>query len=88
MRRFGRGYVIGPLVAPHIEGAQALISHLVGSNEGKFVRIDVTGDSSLSDWLDDLGLQQVDAVVTMVRGEAPEPEGAARVFAITNQALG
>ncbi|SDH98228.1 GNAT family N-acetyltransferase [Paraburkholderia phenazinium] len=88
MRRFGRGHVIGPLVAPHIEGAQALISHLVGSNPGKFVRIDVDGASGLSDWLDGLGLQQVDAVVTMVRGAAPQPEGTARVFAITNQALG
>jgi len=80
MRRFGRGHVIGPLVAPHIEGAQALISHLVGSNEGKFVRIDVDGNSGLSDWLD--------AVVTMVRGAAPRPESDVRVFAITNQALG
>lgn len=88
MRRFGRGHVIGPLVAPHIEGAQALISHLVGSNEGKFVRIDVNGNSGLSDWLDGLGLQQVDAVVTMVRGAAPQPESDVRVFAITNQALG
>ena len=88
MRRFGRGHVIGPLVAPHIEGAQALISHLVGSNEGKFVRIDVDGNSGLSDWLDGLGLQQVDAVVTMVRGAAPQPESDVRVFAITNQALG
>jgi len=75
-------------VAPHVEGAQALISHLVGSNEGKFVRIDVDGGSGLSDWLDGLGLQQVDAVVTMVRGAAPQPEGTARIFAITNQALG
>lgn len=88
MRRFGRGHVIGPLVAPHIEGAQALISHWVGSNEGKFVRIDVTGDSGLSGWLDGLGLTQVDSVVTMARGEAPEPQGAERVFAIANQALG
>ncbi len=88
MRRFGRGHVIGPLVAPHIEGAQALISHLVGSNEGKFVRIDVDGNSGLSDWLDGLGLQQVDAVVTMVRGAAPQPESDVRVFAVTNQALG
>ncbi|MGF6767023.1 ribosomal protein S18 acetylase RimI-like enzyme [Paraburkholderia sp. GAS33] len=88
MRRFGRGHVIGPLVAPHIEGAQALISHLVGSNEGKFVRIDVDGNSGLSDWLDGLGLQQVDAVVTMVRGAAPQPESDVRVYAITNQALG
>ncbi|MEW6346910.1 MAG: GNAT family N-acetyltransferase [Paraburkholderia sp.] len=88
LRRFGRGHVIGPLVAPHVEGAQALISHLVGSNEGKFVRIDVDGGSGLSDWLDGLGLQQVDAVVTMVRGAAPQPEGTARIFAITNQALG
>ena len=88
MRRFGRGHVIGPLVAPNIEGAQALISHFVGSNPGKFVRIDVVGESALSAWLDGLGLQHVSGVVTMVRGEPPAPEGLSRVFAITNQALG
>ena len=88
MRRFGRGHVIGPLVASHIEGAQALISHFLGSNPGKFMRIDVVGESELSAWLDGLGLQHVSGVVTMVRGEPPAPEGPSRVFAITNQALG
>ncbi|WP_240702545.1 GNAT family N-acetyltransferase [Trinickia terrae] len=88
MRRFGRGHVIGPVVAPHAEGAKALISHWLGANEGKFTRIDVTGDSGLSDWLDELGLPKVDSVVTMARGETPRADGRGQVFAITNQALG
>ncbi len=79
---------LGAGVAAEDDTGQALISHWVGSNEGKFVRIDVTGDSGLSGWLDQLGLQQVDGVVTMVRGEPPRPAVDARVFAITNQALG
>lgn len=88
MRRFGRGHVIGPLVAPHREGAQALISHCVGSQSGRFVRIDVGGDTGLSSWLDDLGIAFVDSVVTMARGTPPRLEGEARVYAVTNQALG
>ena len=88
LRRFGRGHVIGPVIAPHAEGAKALISHWLAANDGKFTRIDVTGDSGLSDWLEELGLPKVDSVVTMVRGEPPRGAGKARAFAITNQALG
>ena len=44
-RRFGRGHVIGPVVARDTASAKALISHWIGSNAGMFVRIDVPGES-------------------------------------------
>lgn len=87
-RRFGRGHVIGPVVAPDALRAQALISHWLALNEGIFVRIDVPGDSGLSDWLQGLGLPRVDTVVAMARGDAPVRDPALRTFAAVNQALG
>ncbi|MDB5446736.1 MAG: family N-acetyltransferase [Phenylobacterium sp.] len=87
-RRFGRGYVIGPVVAPDREGARTLISHWLGTHPGMFIRLDVPGDSGLTDWLEHLGLGGVDRVVTMVRGTAPQREGGAATFAIVSQALG
>lgn len=86
-RRFGRGYVIGPVVAAEERQAKALISHWIGSNTGIFNRIDVRSTSGLSSWLTDLGIPQVDTVMSMVRGDLPATESM-QVFAITNQALG
>jgi GNAT superfamily N-acetyltransferase len=88
LRRFGLGYVIGPVVAPDIDRGKALISHWTGTYAGAFVRIDVPASSGLGAWLDELGLLQVDTVATMVRGEAPQPDGTVRQFAIVNQAIG
>jgi GNAT superfamily N-acetyltransferase len=88
LRRFGLGYAIGPVVAPDIERAKALISHWTGTYAGAFVRIDVPASSGLGAWLDEQGVLQVDTVTTMVRGEPPLPDGSARQFAIVNQALG
>lgn len=87
-RRFGRGYVVGPTVAPDIGGARTLISHWLGSNAGMFCRLDVPQDSGLSAWLDDLGLPCVGRVTRMVRGTLPSHDAAARSFSIVNQALG
>ncbi|MEO7493819.1 MAG: GNAT family N-acetyltransferase [Massilia sp.] len=88
LRRYGHGYAIGPVLAPDADRAKALISHWAGTYTGAFVRIDVPAASGLSSWLDDLGLLQVDTVVTMVRGAPARPEGALKVFAIVNQSLG
>ncbi|WP_377705121.1 GNAT family N-acetyltransferase [Pseudoduganella sp. UC29_71] len=88
LRRFGHGYAIGPVIAPDIDRAKALISHWTGTYGGAFIRIDVTGSSGLSPWLTELGLVQVDSVVAMARGEAPLSDPGVRMFAIVNQALG
>ena len=87
-RRFGRGHVIGPVVARDTASAKALISHWIGSNAGMFVRIDVPGESGLSEWLETLGLVRVDNVVTMVRGTSLKQAGGFHVFGVVNQALG
>jgi predicted GNAT family N-acyltransferase len=87
-RRFGRGYAIGPTIAPDIGGAKALISHWLGSNAGMFCRLDIPEDASLSSWLDNLGLPCVGRVTRMCRGTPPSQGTNARPYSIINQALG
>jgi predicted N-acetyltransferase YhbS len=88
LRRFGRGVIIGPVVAPDTEGAKALIAYMAGLNAGKFVRIDVDAGSGLGEWLRALGLPKVDAPAAMVRGAAPAHHPATKAYALVSQALG
>jgi predicted N-acetyltransferase YhbS len=87
LRRFGRGQVIGPVVAPDQDAARLLVAHWLGQRQGEFLRIDVTEDSELSPWLEAAGLPEVDTVTRMVRGAPPAP-AAVRAFGLVSQALG
>jgi hypothetical protein len=87
-RRFGRGYVVGPTIAPDTGGAKALISHWLGSNSGIFCRLDVPEESGLSGWLDELGLPCVGRVMRMVRGKPIDAKAPVKTFSLTTQALG
>jgi GNAT superfamily N-acetyltransferase len=89
-RRFGRGYAIGPVVAPDSADssrAKALISHWLALNAGVFVRIDTPGDSGLSEWLEGLGLARVDTVVKMAKNGVLAVDREVRQFGIINQAV-
>lgn len=88
VRRWGRGVVIGPVVARDRADAQALIARLAAAHAGDFVRIDVTGAHDLSAWLAGIGLPCVDRVVSMVRGAPPAHAADATRFALSNQSLG
>ena len=88
VRRFGRGWLVGPVVAPDPGGAKALILNGLRTHAGTFCRLDVTGDSGLSEWLEEIGLPRVDSVKTMVRGRSPNPDPGTSVRAIAAQALG
>ena len=87
-RRFGRGYSIGPVIAPDVERARVLIGYWVGMHPGKFLRIDIDATSGLGPWLEGIGLTQAGRVMTMVKGKAPKPEPGLRTFAIVSQSLG
>jgi hypothetical protein len=65
-----------------------LIALLSGLNAGRYSRIDVGSVTELSEWLETLGLQRVDAPTTMLRGPALANASDARLFAIVTQALG
>lgn len=88
IREFGRGYVIGPVMASSKEQAQAMIQSLVNNHVGDFVRIDIPESSELSTWLAQIGLPQVNTVVEMVRGTPPLRDTQMRQFALISQALG
>ncbi|MGF6349578.1 GNAT family N-acetyltransferase [Variovorax sp. W2I14] len=99
-REFGRGVVIGPVVASGVDSAadaMDLIAALAGRTRGRFLRIDVTGSSGLSAWLSDMGLPCVGHAVPMVRDIQARVIGAnaeadadadARLFALSNQSFG
>ena len=87
-RHFGRGQLVGPVIAPTLDAAKRLIGYWLSSRAGSFVRADVPEDSGLPEWLATLGLAPVAPVVPMVRGAAPAPKGPARVFGLIAQAIG
>lgn len=89
LRKFGLGYVIGPVVAPDATRAKALIAHWAGTHAGSFVRVDVPGSSGLSPWLTEMGLVQVEETVhAMARGELPRSDPSVTRFGLLSQSLG
>ena len=94
MREFGRGLVIGPVVASGADAAadaMDLIAALACRARGRFLRIDVTDAGGLSPWLEKSGLPCVGSAVAMVREARAQPidTGAnARLLALSNQSFG
>ncbi|AWN50212.1 GNAT family N-acetyltransferase [Methylobacterium terrae] len=85
-RPFGRGHVVGPVVAGDAAEARRLIAAALARLDGRFVRVDTSTESGLSSWLTGIGLPQTGDALTMVRGTLP-PAGPMRVFALSNQSL-
>lgn len=86
-RRFGRGHVIGPVVADSAADARALIEAALARLGPVFVRVDTPADSGLGDWLEGIGLRQVGDATTMVKGPQAPLAGPERVFALANQSF-
>jgi ribosomal protein S18 acetylase RimI-like enzyme len=97
-RLFGRGYVIGPVIAfasANDLNAKALIACWLKGRENEYVRIDVPvgpGESDINDWLAAQGLTCVDSVVKMVRNAPADehsgpPDADVRWYGLVNQAM-
>ncbi|WP_315753762.1 MULTISPECIES: GNAT family N-acetyltransferase [unclassified Bradyrhizobium] len=89
LRRFGRGLVVGPVVAADLDDAKALVAHFLAGREGEFIRVDTGLASGLAPWLSSLGLAHVGGGIVMHRPAAknttrPSP----RSFALASQAFG
>jgi hypothetical protein len=85
-RRFGRGEVIGPVVAASEADAIALVA---ASLRPGFQRIDIPADATaLAAWLTRTGLPQVDLATIMIRGEWPDMCHEIKRFALATQAQG
>ena len=87
-RLFGRGHVVGPVVAKDAADARALILAALVPLTGRFARIDTSSTSGLGDWLVALGLERVSEALTMVRGNPVPLRGPAQRFALANQSFG
>ena len=88
VRTWGRGVVIGPVVASDVADARALIAALAAAHVGQFVRIDVPDAVGLSPWLVSIGLPRVGQVIAMALGTHAALGASARLFALSNQSLG
>jgi GNAT superfamily N-acetyltransferase len=86
-RLFGRGHVIGPVVADSAADARALIEAALARLGQVFVRVDTAATSQLGPWLESIGLGQVGDAITMVKGTHTPPAGPARMFALANQSF-
>jgi GNAT superfamily N-acetyltransferase len=87
-RKFGRGYVVGPVAAECTEDARLLIRAQLAKLHGQFVRIDVYAEHGLGDWLESLGLARVSSATAMIKGRRPVSNGAAGMYALANQSFG
>ena len=85
-RRFGRGALVGPVIAETEADAIALIA---ASLRPGFHRIDIPAEAAaLAAWLTEAGLPQVDFAITMTRGDWPAGTGTLQRFALATQAQG
>lgn len=89
LRPFGRGEVIGPVVANTLEQAHSLMSFLIASRPGAFLRVDTAEWRQLSPWLSARGLAGAGGGIVMRRNATGrQPSGPAKPFALASQALG
>lgn len=89
MRRFGRGRVIGPIVAENDADAMALVGPFVAAHQDRFMRVDTREPrGAFRSFLIASGIGDYAQVQRMSLEPLPQPQGAARTYGLTNQALG
>lgn len=88
LRPFGRGHVLGPVVAREAAAARALIAAGATHMAGRFLRIDLPEAQGLAPYVQTLGLSPAGGGTTMVRAALSCPATDVRTFALVSQALG
>lgn len=85
LRDFGRGRVVGPIVAPDHATARALLTDAARRCEGRFLRADLRAGQGLEALAASLGLAPVGGGTAMTRNpQTPAPT----TWALISQALG
>lgn len=91
-RRFGRGHVIGPVVAARDEDAVAVARPLIAEHTGRFLRLDTRESGGpFFDFLTGCGFSIYDTVTTMSLGRpwtSGKPAGEPLSYAVAAQTLG
>lgn len=89
-RPFGRGHVVGPVVADSDEDAVRLVAPLLAGLEGQFARVDTRQpEGAFRSFLQASGLHLFDTVRTLTRG-APLPKvepGSPGIYGLAGHAL-
>lgn len=88
LRDFGRGKVLGPVLARDQGDARALMAPLIASCAGRFLRVDAPVTSGLAPWFAAQGLAHAGGGVQMRLGPPTPVSGPQQVFALAAQALG
>lgn len=89
IRAFGRGEVIGPVVAENSADARKILSFFFCQHTGNFLRVDTTHASGIAPWLNDVGLAHVGGGIAMAKNAHPvDNTSAPQTFALASQALG
>jgi predicted N-acetyltransferase YhbS len=89
IRPFGRGEVIGPVIAASADAAKALIGFFAAPRPGAFLRVDTDSRTGIAGWLEEIGLAHVGGGVAMDRPPRTAAEQIRpKVYALANQALG
>jgi GNAT superfamily N-acetyltransferase len=89
LREFGRGQIIGPVVAPNEDDAVALVAAAAKAAQPGVLRIDIPAHAQrLGDWLIQAGLPPISTVTTMLRGAWPASQNGVQRFGLALQALG
>ena len=83
VRPFGRGEVVGPVVAADAGHAHRLLGHILAERAGKFVRVDTEASTGL-----ERGLAHAGGGIAMRLGPPVPDNGPPYTFALAAQALG
>lgn len=88
-RPFGRGHLVGPIVAEDDEMAIALVAPHVEAHRDTFLRVDAAQEQDrFGAFLEACGMTIFDSVIPMVRGRRYPPQGATRTYGLAAHALG
>lgn len=87
-RKFGRGHVIGPVVAQNGDDAMALIAPHINQHTGHFLRIDTAQqDSTFKAFLIAAGMPEFDTVTSMRRPAFKKEDSEFHSFALVSHTL-
>jgi predicted N-acetyltransferase YhbS len=89
LRTFGKGEVVGPIVARDGAQAKALLAFVFSERQGAFLRVDTPERAGISPWLSQHGLVQAGDGVAMTRdGTIASTAQEFHTFALASQAFG
>ena len=89
LRAFGRGMIIGPVVASSEDEAIALVAAAAKAALPGVLRVDIPANAEgLAAWLTAAGLPAIDTVTVMLRGNWPATWQGLQRFGLALQAWG